>query len=163
MTRKRHHWLTRLYPPRWRARYGDEMDDLLEREGFGWREAIDVIKAAAGERLFNFSRMGVQSMQSYPASVATLVRKPSAIVPIAMSLCALALVLVVVTVFGAKREPDEGTAAHIWQLLMAGQLPFLAWFALHWLTRDFRAALVVVGLQILAFAAALFPVWLLGL
>src|SRR5947208_725056 len=109
MKGRRHHWLTRLYPPCWRARYGDELDELLESDGVGWRQAIDVIKAAAGERLFDSSRMGVQSMQPYPASIATLVRKPSAIVPIAMSLCALAVVLIAVMVFGAKREPDEGT------------------------------------------------------
>ncbi len=34
---------------------------------------------------------------------------------------------------GLVREPDEGTIAHLWQLLMAGQMPFLAFFAIKWL------------------------------
>ena len=32
-------------------------------------------------------------------------------------------------------RPDEGTIAHLWQLLMAGQLPVLAFFAIKWLPR----------------------------
>ena len=102
-------------------------------------------------------------MPTYPRNVAVLVRKPSAVVPIAMSFCALAVVMLAIANGSAKPQPDEGTAAHIWQILIAGQLPFLGWFALHWLTRDFKAALPVFGLQLLAFAAALFPVWYLGL
>ena len=31
---------------------------------------------------------------------------------------------------GLVREPDEGSIAHLWQLLMAGQLPILAYFAI---------------------------------
>ena len=102
-------------------------------------------------------------MQTYPRHVAVLVRKPSALVPIAMSLCALGVVLLAIANGSAKPQPDEGTAAHIWQILIAGQLPFLGWFAVRWLTRDFKAALPVLGLQLLAFVAALFPVWYLGL
>lgn len=102
-------------------------------------------------------------MQTNSGSIAVLVRKPSAIAPIIMSLGALGVVLVAIAVAGAKRQPDEGAAAHIWQLLLAGQLPILGWFALHWLRRDLKAGLAVTGLQIAAFAAALLPVWLLGL
>ncbi len=46
-------------------------------------------------------------------------KQPSAVIPIAMSLGALATVLYHVALFGTAREADEGTAAHIWQLLMA--------------------------------------------
>jgi hypothetical protein len=80
-----------------------------------------------------------------------------------MSLLALSVVLIAIATMGARRQPDEGAAAHIWQLLMLGQLPFLGWFALRWLTSDFRAALPIIGLQVAAFGAALLPVWLLGL
>jgi hypothetical protein len=96
-------------------------------------------------------------------NVAILVRKPSAVVPIVMSLCAVTVVVVAIANGSAKPQPDEGAAAHIWQILIAGQLPFLAWFAVRWLTRDFKAAVPVLGIQILALAAALFPVWYLGL
>ena len=59
----------------------------------------------------------------------TTIRRPSAWIPVAMSVAALAIVLVHVARFGVAREADEGTAAHVWQILMAGQLPIIAWFA----------------------------------
>ena len=102
-------------------------------------------------------------MQTYPGTIAILARKPSAIAPIIMSVGALAVVLIAVMTGGVKPRPDEYAAAHIWQLLMVGQLPFLGWFALRWVRRDFRSAVPVVVLQILAFGLALLPVWLLGL
>ncbi|HZC38684.1 MAG TPA: hypothetical protein VE221_08425, partial [Sphingomicrobium sp.] len=151
-----------LYPGAWRKRYGDEMDELL-RDGCGWRDAVDIVKAAAVERLLYSSRMGARTMRAYPGNIAVLVRKPSAMIPIVMSVAALAVVLIAIAISGTKRQPDEGAAAHVWQLLMAGQLPFLAWFGLHWLRREFKAALWVLMLQLLAFAAALFPVWYFGL
>lgn len=90
-------------------------------------------------------------------------RRPSAFVPIAMSLGALALVLGHVAISGTAREPDEGTAAHLWQLLMAGQLPVIAFFAASWLPRNARAALAILALQAIAMLAAAAPVFLLGL
>jgi len=80
-----------------------------------------------------------------------------------MSLAALGVVLVAFAIGAAKPAPDENTSAHIWQLLIVGQLPFLGWFALQWLRRDFRAGLPILALQIAAFAVALLPDWLLGL
>jgi len=162
MTKHRHHWLVRLYPPAWRARYGAEMDELLNDE-HGWRAAIDVAKFALIERLFHPSRTGAQMMSAYPNNVGLLVRKPSAIVPISMSIGALAVIIVAFAVSGTQRQPDEGAAAHLWQLLMAGQLPFLGWFALHWVRRDLKAGLSVLALQLILFAAALFPIWYFGL
>ena len=38
-------------------------------------------------------------------------------------------VVVHIGLFGVAREADEGTAGHIWQLLMAGQLPIIVFFA----------------------------------
>ena len=90
-------------------------------------------------------------------------KKPSALIPMAMSLAALATVLVHVGIFGAAREADEGTAAHIWQILMAGQLPFVVFFAIKWLPRTPRQALLVLGLQACAALAALAPVFFLNL
>ncbi len=96
-------------------------------------------------------------------SVAELLRKPSAALPVGMSLTALAIVLSSVVVYGVQRDQDEGAAAHLWQLLMGGQAPLLAWFALKWLPRAPRAALCVVAMQACAALAALAPVYLLGL
>ncbi len=56
-------------------------------------------------------------------SFGSIVRRPSAFLPLAMSLTALALVLGRIALFGAAREADEGATAHLWQLLMAGQMP----------------------------------------
>jgi hypothetical protein len=137
------------------------MDDLLS-QGYGWRDVLDVAKCALTERLYYSQHPGAETMQTYPGNVAILVRKPSAIAPIAMSLCALAVVVIAI-VSGTERQADEGAAAHLWQLLMAGQLPILAWFAFQWLKRDFKAGLFVLALQLVAFVAALLPVWLLGL
>ena len=162
MSPRRHHWLTRMYPSSWRSRYGDEMDDLLS-QGYGWRDALDVVKAALVERLYPSQRRGAETMQTFPGNIAVVMRKPSAIAPIVMSLIALAVVLIAIAISGTKRQADEGAAAHLWQLLMAGQLPILAWFAFQWLKRDLKAGLLVVALQIGAFVAALLPVWLLGL
>jgi len=90
-------------------------------------------------------------------------RKPSAWIPIAMSLAALAVVLGYLAIYGAARPGDEGVTAHTWQLLMAGQLPIIAYFALRWLPQAPRKAAPILLLQAIAAAAALAPVYLLRL
>ena len=52
-----------------------------------------------------------------------------------MSLAALALVLGHAAMFGAVHGADEGTATHVWQLLMVGQIPIVVFFAIKWLLR----------------------------
>ena len=90
------------------------------------------------------------------------VKQPSALIPLAMSCAALALVLGHIALVGVAREADEGTAAHLWQLLMAGQVPVVAFFAIKWLPRSPRQALLVLALQGGAAFAALAPVFLLN-
>jgi hypothetical protein len=90
-------------------------------------------------------------------------KQPSALIPIAMSLAALATVLCHVALFGVAREADEGTAAHIWQLLMAGQVPVVAFFVIKWLPQAPSYALQVLAWQVGAALAALAPVYWLGL
>jgi hypothetical protein len=80
-----------------------------------------------------------------------------------MSLTALVLVLADIAMFGVDHEPDEGIAAHLWQLLMAGQLPVLAFFLIKWLPRAPRPALCVVSLQMVAALASMAPVFFLHL
>ena len=93
----------------------------------------------------------------------SLLRYPSAWLPIAMSLTAATLVLAQVAIFGPAGEADEGTAAHLWQLLIAAQVPIVAFFAIKWLRREQRAAIVILLLQALGIIVALAPVFLLGL
>ena len=90
------------------------------------------------------------------------VKLPSAVVPLAMSCAALAIVLGHIATSGVARQADEGAAAHLWQLLMAGQLPVVAFFAIKWLPRSPRPALLVLALQAGAALAALAPVFLLN-
>ena len=92
----------------------------------------------------------------------TMIRRPSAFVPVAMSLAALGIVLVHIVVSGTARQADEGTAAHLWQLLMAAQIPIVAFFAIRWLPQSPRSALPVLALQAVAALAALAPVYLLN-
>jgi hypothetical protein len=95
--------------------------------------------------------------------LSTLLKQPSAYLPVAMSLAALLTVLLHVVRFGVAREADEGAAAHIWQLLMAVQLPIVAVFAITWLPQAPRQALYVLALQLGAALAALAPVFILKL
>src|ERR1035438_679275 len=64
---------------------------------------------------------------------------------------------------GLERQQDEGAIAHLWQLLMAGQLPVLIFFAIKWLPRAPRQTLYVLALQVGAAVAAIAPVYLLNL
>jgi hypothetical protein len=80
-------------------------------------------------------------------------KKPSAWLPLIMSLAALALVLGHAAIYGIVHESDEGAAAHIWQLLMAGQLPIAAYFMIRWLPAQPRESLKVLALLALAWAA----------
>jgi hypothetical protein len=76
-----------------------------------------------------------------------------------MSMIALAIVLGYAARFGVARQADEGTAAHLWQLLIAGQLPLVAFFAIRWMPREPRQACLILAIQVCALFAAMFPVW----
>lgn len=89
----------------------------------------------------------------------SLIKKPSAFIPLAMSALALATVIIHVMMFGTARQADEGTAAHIWQLLMGLQLPIIAFFALRWLPETPKQALLILALQLIAGLAAAAPVF----
>ena len=93
----------------------------------------------------------------------TMMKRPSAFLPVAMSLAALATVLGHVVVFGVAREADEGATAHLFQLLLIAQAPIIAFFAIKWLPQTPRQALPVLALQAGAALAALAPVFFLGL
>lgn len=90
-----------------------------------------------------------------------IIRHPSAFLPIAMSLLAVAVILIHIARFGIAPQADEGTSAHLWQLLMGLQVPIIAFFAIKWLPQSPRSALFVLTLQAAAGIAALAPVYLL--
>jgi hypothetical protein len=154
------HLLMRLYPRPWRERYGAEFEALLQTGRGGLRTSADVVWSALREHIFP-TRGG--EMDQHSSSFGAIVRQPSAFLPLSMSLTALAVVLGHVAMFGVVREADEGTAAHIWQLLMAGQMPVLAFFAIKWLPRAPRQTLYVLALQAGAALTSMAPVFFLNL
>ena len=92
-----------------------------------------------------------------------ILKHPAAWIPISMSLAALAIVLGHIAMCGVAREADEGAAAHLFQILIAAQIPIIGFFSVKWLTRTPRQAFVVLLLQATAMLAAIAPVWFLNL
>ena len=92
---------------------------------------------------------------------ASLFKQPSAFAPIAMSLAGLALVIGHAAMYGVVHEADEGTPAHVFQILMAAQLPIVTYFAIKWLPRAPRQAFVVLATQAAAGIAAFASVYFL--
>jgi hypothetical protein len=90
-------------------------------------------------------------------TVRALLRRPSAFLPIAMSLVALTFVVWFVASHGGEpvRGEDEGAPARLFQLLLVAQLPIAAWFAIKWLPRAPRQAAVILVLQCCAGLAAI--------
>ena len=83
----------------------------------------------------------------------SLFRQPSAWMPLAMSLAALAMILGYVAMFGIANGTsggDEGAPARIFQLIMVAQWPIAAYFAFQWLPRRPKQALLVLALQAVA-------------
>lgn len=160
MNRRLARVLIRLYPAVWRKRYGAEFEVLLQDERRGWRSSLNVVTAAALEHVTGF---GGGTMATESDTFRGVLLHPSALIPMAMSTTALALVLGHILMFGAAREADEGAVAHLWQILMAAQVPVLLFFALKWLPRAFRPALGVLAVQVGAVLAAMAPVFYFNL
>ncbi len=89
-------------------------------------------------------------------------KRPSAFLPIVMSLGAIAAIVLFIALHGTAPQADEGAEAHIWQLLMAGQVPVIIFFAVKWLPQSPRNAVLVLAAQLGAVVAAMAPVYLLG-
>lgn len=102
-------------------------------------------------------------MDQHSRTFGTIMKQPSAFLPMAMSLTALAIVLGSIAIYGIVRETDEGATAHLWQLLMAGQMPIVAFFAIKWLPRAPSQTLCVLALQAGAGLTSMAPVFFLNL
>ncbi len=147
--------LVRLYPRVWRERYGEEFESLLEGGDGGLRTAANIARAAVSERIL---AIGGGQMTSDQKTFRGVLLRPSAIIPMAMSMTALAILIGHLAFYGVAREADEGAAAHLWQILMAGQIPVLLFFAIKWLPRAFKPAMGVLAVQAGAVLAAMAPV-----
>lgn len=90
---------------------------------------------------------------------ASPMKQVSAVLPLAMSTAALAMVLVHFAFYGIVHETDEGTPAHIFQVLMVAQIPFIGYFAAKWLPLAPRQAVGVLALQAAGALAAVAAVY----
>ena len=90
-----------------------------------------------------------------------VLKSPSAYLPMLMSAAALAIVLGFLAIHGSAPQADEGAAAHLWQLLMALQVPAIVFFAWKRVPESPRWALRILALQVCAAMAAIAPVFLL--
>ena len=161
MNRAAARMLTRLYPRAWRERYGREFTDFLEDCGGGLGMVVNVAWSALLER--SFATIG-GSMDTQVTTFGTVLRRPSAFAPLAMSGVATAMVLGVIAFNGGvPHETDEGAVAHLWQILMVAQMPVILFFALRWLPRARRQSWPVLAIQVGAVLAAMAPVYFLHL
>lgn len=92
-----------------------------------------------------------------------MLKKPGAFMPLAMSTAALATVLIHIALYGVIREGDEGTAAHIFQMLIIAEVPLAACFIFRWLPKFPRPVLEILALQIMAVLTAFAPVYYFNL
>lgn len=92
-----------------------------------------------------------------------LIKRPSALIPIAISFGLLAMILINIAIHGVVHETDEGTGAHIFQILMVVQVGVILGFAFRWLPVKPKEALHVIVVQILAMIAAFTPLYLFKL
>jgi hypothetical protein len=157
--------LTRLYPPAWRDRYGEEFEAMLAMGPGDLGTVADSVWSALREHVIP-TRGG--KMEQDTTSFGAMMRRPSAYLPMAMSLAALTMVLGAVAVDLARggaiaRDPDEGSVAHLFQLLMTLQWPIMLFFAVKWLRRAPRQTLGVLGLQAAAWLVGCAPVYFLHL
>ena len=88
-----------------------------------------------------------------------MIKKPGAFTPLVMSCAALATVLIHIATTGVAPEGDEGTAAHIFQLLLIAEVPIVAYFTYIWLPSYPRPTLLTLTLQISAVLATFAPVY----
>lgn len=148
----------KVVPPE-RSEWAEAMQhelEYIERD-------LSALTWAVGCVMAGYIQRGVEKMNQHAFSFSAIIRKPSALFPMAMSFVALAIVLGYVARFGVVRETDEGAVAHLWQLLMAAQLPVLAFFAIKWLPRAPKQTLSVLAIQVAAVIAAMAPVYFLHL
>lgn len=76
-----------------------------------------------------------------------LLRRPSAFLPLAISAGFLSFFALAYVQGTLLRQPDEGTGAHLFQLLMPLNLLVMLFFALTWVPKKPSAALPILAVQ----------------
>ena len=80
----------------------------------------------------------------------TKINLAAGLLPVAMSLAALAIVLIAVTTGWERNLADEGVAAHLFQLLIVGEIPVILLFLL---TAERSRTRPIIGLAAVQAAA----------
>ena len=90
-----------------------------------------------------------------------LLKRPSAWIPIVLSLGIIAMIAGFLAFTTVPSEPaqDEGVAAHLFQLWLVLEVLLIPFFGLTWLPRMPKEALLILAAQIFLVLAGMFPVW----
>jgi len=91
-----------------------------------------------------------------------IIRKPSAWLPIAISLVVLTSILgyVAVATFGVVPEDGSRIFSIYFQWLTLAQVPIIVFFAIKWLPRQSKQAALILALQIIAAVISIAPIGL---
>jgi hypothetical protein len=146
----------RLFPRWWWRRYGAELEALVDETDRGWPTTLDLVVSALKVRVTQRAPRAQARGDPNPFCL------PSGVLPLLMSLLAMSAVVEYAVRFGTAPQSDEGTAAHVWQLMMGCQLPIVLYFAVRWVPRLGRRAAGVTTAHLVAAFAAVVPVWWFG-
>jgi hypothetical protein len=89
-------------------------------------------------------------------------KKPSALIPAVMSIVAVFLFVIQLMIHGGRPVRAESAVACLYLLLVVAQLPVIAFFVYRWFRRAPLQGMPVVLSQVLALAAALIPLHMMG-
>jgi hypothetical protein len=109
----------RAYPTAWRARYGEELDELIVELRLRPRDLVDLVRGAARERVNAATPGGVPM----PEPVAGWRARALAVLAVIAALPTLAFMLVNVLQYNLRLLP-EGSA---WYFIRIGLAPEIAW------------------------------------
>ncbi len=94
----------------------------------------------------------------------SLLKKPAAWLPIALSLIFWAAMMIGFMLFGVPaRQSDEGTGAHLFQIWLVLEALLIIFFTAKWLPKEPKWTLAILALQILSALLVLAPVFILKL
>lgn len=96
-------------------------------------------------------------------SAYSLLKKPSAWIPIVLPLGILAMLFITLITSGFVRQEDEGAEAHIFQVWLFLEVILIAFFGIRWFPRMPKQALPLFAVQIILTLVACFPVFYFNL
>ena len=93
----------------------------------------------------------------------SIIKKPSAWVPIVLPFIFFAYLVIYISIFGIVRQEDEGTGAHLFQLWLVLEPFMLGFFALKWFKSARKETLIILAIQIVVALLPISVVFSLGL